>query len=157
MVYTLPFMALMPLYGSLGDGLGKRRLLMLGALIFLTGTLIVFASPSLGWFMVGRAIQGIGTAGFIPLCLAIIAESYAAEERGRMMGTWNSIIPLIGMSVPYFGGLLIDAVSWRAIYPIIFATGVGFAFSHAPQPAPPRQPPTIHTFCAALIGSACFY
>ncbi len=124
MVYTLPFMALMPLYGSLGDGLGKRRLLIFGALIFLLGTALVFVSPSLGWFMVGRAIQGVGTAGFVPLCLAIIAESYAAEERGRMMGTWNSLIPFIGMSVPYFGGLLIDATSWRAIYPIIFGTGV---------------------------------
>src|SRR5690606_25307335 len=97
MIYNLPFMILMPLYGRLGDGLGKRRLLLIGMVIFLVGTLFVLFSPNLTWFMVGRVIQGIGTAGFVPLSLAIIAQWFAPAERGKMMGTWNSIIPLTGL------------------------------------------------------------
>lgn len=127
MIYTLPFMALMPLYGRLGDGLGKRRLLLAGMLIFLCGTMLVFFAPSLRWFMVGRAIQGVGTAGFVPLGIAIIAQWFGPGERGRVMGAWNSVIPLTGLTVPYFGGLLVDAFGWRAIYPPVLIAGV-FAF-----------------------------
>jgi MFS family permease len=124
MIYNLPFMTLMPLYGRLGDGLGKRRLLLGGILIFLAGTALVVSAPSLPWFMVGRVIQGIGTAGFVPLSLAIIAQWFAPAERGKVMGTWNSIIPLSGLIFPYFGGLIVDGLGWRAIYPPIALAGV---------------------------------
>jgi MFS family permease len=124
MIYNLPFMTLMPLYGRLGDGLGKRRLLLGGILIFLVGTALVFSAPTLAWFMTGRVIQGIGTAGFVPLSLAIIAQWFAPAQRGKVMGTWNSIIPLSGLIFPYFGGLLVDGLGWRAIYPPIALAGV---------------------------------
>ncbi|RIK40178.1 MAG: hypothetical protein DCC55_15785 [Chloroflexi bacterium] len=124
MIYTLPFMTLMPLYGRLGDGLGKRRLLLMGLGIFLVGTALVFSSPSLAWFMAGRVIQGIGTAGFVPLGIAIITQWFSPTERGKALGAWNSIIPLSGLVFPYFGGLLVDGLGWRAIYPPIAVMGV---------------------------------
>jgi len=124
MIYTLPFMTLMPLYGRLGDGLGKRRLLLTGLTLFLLGTVVLLLSPTLPWYMVGRAIQGVGTAGFVPLSIAIIAQGFAPHARGKVMGTWNSIIPLSGLVFPYFGGLLVDAFSWRAIYPAIGLVGI---------------------------------
>ncbi len=124
MIYTLPFMTLMPLYGRLGDGLGKRRLLLTGLTLFLVGTVILLLSTNLTWYMIGRAIQGVGTAGFVPLSIAIIAQGFAAHERGKIMGTWNSIIPLSGLVFPYFGGLLVDLFGWRAIYPVIGLVGV---------------------------------
>ena len=124
MIYTLPFMTLMPLYGRLGDGLGKRRLLLTGLALFLVGTVILLLSANLTWYMIGRAIQGVGTAGFVPLSIAIIAQGFATHERGKIMGTWNSIIPLSGLVFPYFGGLLVDLFGWRAIYPVIGVVGV---------------------------------
>ena len=95
MIYSLPFMTLMPFYGRLGDGLGKRRLLSVGILLFLLGTAVLLMAPSLTWYMIGRAIQGVGTAGFVPLSIAIIAQWFAPSERGKIMGTWNSIIRII--------------------------------------------------------------
>jgi MFS family permease len=124
MIYSLPFMTLMPLYGRLGDGLGKRRLLSVGIVLFLLGTAVLLLAPSLTWYMIGRAIQGVGTAGFVPLSIAIIAQWFAPAERGKIMGTWNSIIPLSGLVFPYVGGLLVDAYGWRAIYPGIALVGV---------------------------------
>ena len=124
MTYSLPFMALMPLYGRLGDSLGKRRLLLLGTLIFLAGTVLVATSTTLSWFLFGRLIQGIGTAGFVPLSIAIITQWFAPHERGKMMGIWNSIIPLTGLIFPYFGGLLVEQLGWRAIYPPIALAGL---------------------------------
>ena len=120
MSYTLPFMTLMPLYGRLGDGLGKRRMLIFGTVLFLVGTAITTGATSLAWLMGGRFVQGMGTAGFVPLCLAIISQRFDATERGKIMGIWNSAIPLTGLTVPYVSGLLVDFGGWRAIYPPMF-------------------------------------
>lgn len=124
MIYSLPFMTLMPLYGRLGDELGKRRLLLLGISLFLVGTAILLLAPTLTWYMIGRATQGIGTAGFVPLSIALIAQWFPVNERGKVMGTWNSIVPLSGLIFPYFGGLLVDAFGWRAVYPLIVVVGL---------------------------------
>ncbi len=123
MIYTLPFMTLMPLYGRMGDTLGKRRLLLLGTTIFLAGTVITMTATSLAWLMCGRFVQGMGSAGFVPLSIAIISQRFAPEERGRALGTWNSAIPLTGLTMPYMAGLLVDSLGWRAIYPPILIAG----------------------------------
>jgi EmrB/QacA subfamily drug resistance transporter len=122
-IYTLPFMIFMPLYGRLGDALGKRRLLLAGTAIFLIGTVIVALSPNLGWLMVGRAVQGFGTSSITPLCIAIISQLFPAHEQGRAMGTWNSMMPLTGLIAPFVGGLLVDHLSWRAIFGPILLIG----------------------------------
>lgn len=124
MAYTLPFIALMPLYGRLGDGLGKRRLLLLGTAIFLAGTGLVMSASTLPLLIIGRAVQGAGTAGFVPLSIAIISERFAVNERGRVMGAWNSAVPLTGLSVPYVAGLLVDRWGWWAIFPPLLVAGV---------------------------------
>ena len=54
-VYTLPFMIAMPLYGRLGDELGKRRLFLIGITTFLVGTIVTLSASDLRLFMVGRA------------------------------------------------------------------------------------------------------
>ena len=124
MSYSLPFMALMPLYGRMGDRLGKRLLLLIGTAIFFVGSLLAMTAPSLGMFMAGRFVQGMGAAGFVPLCIALITQRFPAAERGRALGTWNSVVPLAGLMLPYFAGLLVDALSWRAIFPAIALTAV---------------------------------
>lgn len=117
MAYSLPFIALMPLYGRLGDGLGKRRLLLLGLVIFWIGTVMVMTAASLPMLILGGALQGTGTAGFTPLALAIISQRFDPSQRGRVMGVWNSAVPLTGLTVPYMAGLLVDRWGWQAIFP----------------------------------------
>ena len=114
--YTVPFVIFMPAYGRLGDALGKRRLLLIGISIFLLGTVIAGAATNLQWMIAGRVIQGLGTAGFVPLSLAIIAQRFPSHERGAVMGTWNSALPFSGLVGPVLGGLLIDSLGWRVIF-----------------------------------------
>jgi EmrB/QacA subfamily drug resistance transporter len=126
-IYNLPFMMFMPLYGRLGDVLGKRRLLMMGMTIFMVGTILAALANNLTWLMVGRAIQGLGTAGFVPLSLAIIAQRFSPRERGKIMGTWNMAFPFTGIIGPFVGGFLVDYLSWRAIFwPVIFLGPLAF-------------------------------
>ena len=115
-IYSLPFMMFMPLHGRLADAYGKRRVLLAGTLIFMLGTIIAGMANNLGWLMAGRAIQGAGSAGFTPLALAIIAQVFPVEERGKLMGTWNICYPITGLIGPIVGGLLIDSVGWRVIF-----------------------------------------
>ena len=93
--------------------LGKQRLLLFGTLLFMIGTIIVITTGSLAGLMAGRFVQGVGTAGFVPLCIAIITERFPPGERGRVMGAWNSVIPLAGLSLPFVAGLLVEH-SWLA-------------------------------------------
>ncbi len=111
--FSLPFMMFMPLYGRLGDELGKARLLTLGIVIFFCGTLLIWLSNSLALIFVGRLIQGVGSAGITPLSLAIISARFSAETRGNAIGLWNSTAPFTSIFAPTIGGFLTDNYGWR--------------------------------------------
>ncbi len=95
-IFTLPFMILMPVYGRLGGGVDKRRLILAGIFIFSIGTLIALFSTNLTWLMAGRAIQGVGASGFMPLGMSIITTIFQAKERGKVLGSWSSVGPATG-------------------------------------------------------------
>ncbi|MCB0191072.1 MAG: MFS transporter [Anaerolineae bacterium] len=141
-VYTIPFMVSMPLYGRLGDELGKRRLFFVGIAIFMIGTIVVLTANTLSQLMVGRAIQGVGSSGVVPLCMAIISQIFPPAERGRALGTWNSIGPVTGIVGPFIAGLLIDYLSWRTIFgPILVA---GLAGAVVVQGKVPQEQKVVH-------------
>lgn len=120
--YAFPFMVAMPLYGRLGDELGKRRLFLAGILIFLLGTIIVMSAASLQLLILGRIIQGFGASGVVPLCIALISQIFPAAERGNALGTWNSAGPVTAIVAPVLAGMLIDHLNWRVIFgPILLA------------------------------------
>jgi MFS family permease len=121
--YALPLVILMPLYGQLGDGLGKRRLFMLGIGIFLAGTAIIPLSANLWLVMVGRMIQGMGAASVNPLCIAIISERFPPQTRGKALGTWNSAGPIAGLAGPLLGGFFVDLFGWRLPFAVVFVLG----------------------------------
>ena len=114
--YTLPFVIFMPLYGRLGDSLGKRRLFLVGIVIFFIGTLLALLTNQLPMLILGRIIQGIGTAGVNPLCIAMISDLFPAKERGKAFGTWSSTGPAAGMVAPFLGGFLVEQWGWWAIF-----------------------------------------
>ncbi|TVQ38306.1 MAG: MFS transporter [Spirochaetaceae bacterium] len=122
--YTLPFMMFMPLYGRLGDGLGKRRLLLFGIVLFIAGTTMLLFVRSLPLMLLARAVQGIGAAGVNPLAMAIIVQFAPPEQQGKALGTWNSIGPAAAIAGPLIAGAMIDALGWRSI--LIPALLVGF-------------------------------
>lgn len=115
-IFTLPFMFLMPVYGRLSDGVGRRRLILAGILIFCVGTAMTVTATSLGWLMAGRAIQGIGTAGMMPLAMAMISTIFPAKDRGKALGTWSSVGPTTAFVGPLAAGFLVDWQGWRAAF-----------------------------------------
>lgn len=114
--FTLPFMILMPVYGRLSDGVGRRRLILAGIVVCAIGTIMIYTSSNLAMLMAGRAIQGLGLAGMMPLGLAMISAIFPGSERGRAMGTWSSIGPVMGFLSPLMAGFIIDGWGWRMAY-----------------------------------------
>lgn len=129
--FTLPFMVLMPLYGRLSDVVGKRRLLLLGIVIVCVGTVMTIFSQGLGLLIAGRAVQGIGASGLMPLGMAFISAIFAADKRGRALGTWSQVGPIAGFVSPLAAGVVISLWGWRAsfIIPLVVAT-IAFAVVH---------------------------
>ena len=122
--YTLPFIIFMPLYGRIGDSLGKRNLILLGMAIFSAGTLLSFAAESVPLLVLGRAVQGAGVAGIAPLSMAIISERFPRGKRGSALGTWNSVGPVVGIVGPLSAGLMVDYLGWRSIFLPMFLFGI---------------------------------
>ena len=121
--FTLPFMILMPVYGRVSDGLGKRRLLIIGITVFTIGLLIATFSTNLAQLIIGRAVQGFGIAGMIPLSLALITEVFPPEERGKALGWWSTVGPVTGVVGPILAGFIVANWGWRSSFlpPILFA------------------------------------
>jgi len=137
--YELAYLILIPLYGRLADLVGKRRLLVAGLGVFLLGTLMLVVAPGLGLLFVGRIVQGAGTSGIHPLCIAVITDRFAPEERGEALGQWNSWGAIAAMIGPFVGGLLIDSLGWRAAFlPMVAGAVVGLVViwrTIPPEPA----------------------
>jgi EmrB/QacA subfamily drug resistance transporter len=122
--FMLAFTVLMPVYGRLSDGLGPRRLLLIGVALFSAGTAVTALAPNLPWLVAGRAIQGMGAGGIMPLGMALISAIFAPEKRGRALGVWSSVGPTTAFVGPVLAGVLIAAWGWRAAFALPLAAGV---------------------------------
>lgn len=122
--YAMPFMLSMPLYGRLANGLGARRLLLLGLALFILGTVLLMFLDTLPAIFLARAVQGLGAGGVNPLSMAIIMHNAPDAQRGNMLGTWNSIGPIAGMVGPLIGGILIDLYGWRSIFALALGVAI---------------------------------
>lgn len=142
--YSLPFMLFMPLYGRLGDDLGKRRLFLIGIVLFLLGSLLTPVAGNLHLLLIGRIVQGVGAAGVSPLCIALIAQHFPVGTRGKALGTWNSIGPISGIMGPFLAGFIIDYVGWRAIFFPIGLIGA-LSFLTVQRQIPPSHFNVSHT------------
>ncbi len=94
-------------------------------------------------------LQGIGTAGVNPLCIAIITDIFPSSVRGRAMGTWSSTGPATSMIAPLFGGFLIDHWGWHTIFiPGVIASFVALYVvrGRVPKLKPPHQPGFLRHF-----------
>ncbi|MGI8437586.1 MAG: MFS transporter [Chthoniobacterales bacterium] len=114
--YALFLAAFLLAGGSLGDEFGRRRIFVLGIVLFAFASAGCGFALTIGQLIAARAIQGFGAALLVPGSLAIISSSFAAEERGRAIGTWSGFSAITAAIGPVLGGWLIEHVSWRAVF-----------------------------------------
>ena len=104
-----------PLTGRLGDMFGKRRLLVISLGLFAAGSVLSALSHSLGLLIAGRVLQGTG-GGIFPLAFGIIRDEFPAEKVPGSIGLISAILGVGGGVGLVLGGVMVDQVSYHAIF-----------------------------------------
>jgi EmrB/QacA subfamily drug resistance transporter len=114
--YALFLAALILVGGSLGDRYGRKRIFMIGTVIFALSSMWCGIAPNISQLIAGRAIQGIGGALLTPGSLAIIRALFPAERRGQAIGLWSGFSAITSALGPLLGGWLVQNISWRWVF-----------------------------------------
>src|SRR5579884_2421882 len=115
--YLLTSTAVMPLYGKLADLYGRKRILLMGALIFLIGSAACGSAQTMAQLVFFRGLQGLGAGAIQPLVLTILADiSASAKENARLIGGVGVLWGVSSVAGPLLGGLIVDHLSWSWIF-----------------------------------------
>lgn len=128
--------ALILVGGALGDAYGRRRIFALGTAVFVVGTAVAGLSPSVGFLIGARSVQGIGGALLVPGSLAIITATFSGPARGRAIGLWAALTSVASGLGPIAGGWLVERLSWRAVFFLNVPLGLvalAFALARVPE------------------------
>jgi EmrB/QacA subfamily drug resistance transporter len=138
--YLLTLASFILLGGSLGDRHGRRRVFVIGVAVFTVASLLCAIAPNAEMLVAARLIQGVGGALLTPGSLAMIEASFRPGDRARAIGAWSGLGGVATALGPLFGGWLVEAVSWRAIFLINIPLGllvILFANRHVPETRDP--------------------
>jgi EmrB/QacA subfamily drug resistance transporter len=142
--YVLAFACLLLTGGSLGDRFGRKRMFLSGLTVFTGGSLLCAAAQSLPVLVLGRVVQGLGAALFVPTTLAVLTHLFSEpRERARAIGVWAGVSALALPLGPLLGGFLVDGFGWPSVFLINGPVGVAaLAVSYRALPETPvtRRP-----------------
>jgi EmrB/QacA subfamily drug resistance transporter len=114
--YLVAMAAVQPLGGSLGDRYGRRRLFLIGLMLFLAATVVAALSWSIEVLIAARTVQAISGAAAIPNGTALVRSLIPPERRGRAFGNVGAAIAVAAGLGPPIGGILTAALGWRWIF-----------------------------------------
>ena len=122
--YTLVFAALLLVFGSLADRFGRRRMLLIGVVIFSLSSVACAFAPSGEVLILARLVQGVGGAMVLPTTLSLINATFRGRERGIAFAVWGSTIGGMAALGPLLGGWLTTEFSWRWAFGINIPLGI---------------------------------
>ena len=114
--YALFLAALLLVGGSLGDLYGRRRIFLIGVVLFAGASVWCGFAADVRSLIVARGLQGVGGALLVPGSLALISSSFCEEDRGKAIGTWSGFTAITTAVGPVLGGWLIEHLSWRWVF-----------------------------------------
>jgi EmrB/QacA subfamily drug resistance transporter len=123
--YTLTFGGFLLLGGRLADLMGRRKMFMVGLVVFSVASLAGGLAQSEPWLIAARAVQGLGAAIVSPAALSIITTTFAeGSERNRALGVWGAVAGAGGAAGVLLGGVLTSGLSWRWVLFVNVPIGV---------------------------------
>lgn len=114
--YVLASTCMMPIYGKLGDLIGRKPLFIAALVLFTVGSIICGIGDSMFTLIAGRAVQGLGGGGLMILSQAIIADVVPVRQRGKYMGVMGAVFAVSMIVGPLLGGWFTEVAGWRYIF-----------------------------------------
>jgi len=125
--YTLVFGALLIPAGRLADRIGRRRVFLIGVVVFTIGSMACGLAPSLGLLIAAETLEAVGAALLIPASLALLLHSFDASRIPVVVAIWGAISASAGAAGPPLGAFLVGHLSWRWAFFINLPVGI-FSF-----------------------------
>ncbi len=128
--YLLTSTATILIAGKLGDMFGRKTILLSGVFIFLIGSALSGASPSMFWLVMFRGLQGIGAGALQSNAFAIIAELFPdSAKRARWQGFIAAAFGLSSVIGPTLGGYITDNLAWNWVFYVNLPVGLVAIFA----------------------------
>jgi EmrB/QacA subfamily drug resistance transporter len=157
--YALTLAAFLLTAGSLADGVGRRRVFVLGMGVFTVASVLCGLATSPLMLNLARALQGVGGAFMFATALALLASAYQGRDRGTALGVWGATTGAAVAVGPLVGGVLVEALGWEAIFFVNVPIGIGAIAMTLARVEESRDPahggvdwPGTITFSAALFA-----
>ncbi|MEW1641874.1 MFS transporter [Streptomyces sp. NPDC091219] len=161
--YTLVLASLLMLAGSTADRIGRKRVFVVGLVVFSLGSLLCSVAPDLDSLIWFRMIQAVGGSMLNPVAMSIITNTFTEpRERARAIGVWGAVVGISMAAGPLIGGLLVDSVGWRSIFWINLPVGLAallLTLKFIPESRAPkarRPDPVGQLLVIALFGSLTY-
>ncbi|MDQ2849586.1 MFS transporter [Dermatophilaceae bacterium Sec6.4] len=122
--YALTLASLLLTAGSLSDIFGRRKLYIIGLVIFTIASTLCGVAQDTLLLELSRGLQGVGGAIMFTVSLALLASSFQGKDRGTAFGIWGSITGVAVAVGPVVGGVLVSSLSWRWIFFVNIPIGI---------------------------------
>lgn len=153
LAYLLTLTSLVVMLGRLADMVGRSAMYTAGFLVFIVGSALSGAAPTLAFLIGARILQAVGAAMLQANSVAIITSSVPARDRAKAIG-YQGAAQAIGLSIgPSVGGFLISALGWRSIFYVNVPVGLAgtvLGLLTLPRDGEPRMQPFDYTGSALL-------
>jgi DHA2 family multidrug resistance protein len=123
--YILANAVFVPIWGKLGDTVGRKKIYMIGFSIFILGSALAGFAWNLSSMIAFRIIQAIAGSADYPTAMAILAVTFKqGKERAQALGLWSTSFAAAAVFGPLIGGPLIDTFGWRSVFLINIPVGI---------------------------------
>ena len=111
--YLVAATIMMPIYGKVGDVVGRREIFLFALGAFVVGSVIGGLAQDMSWLITGRAVQVIVGGGLMILSQSIIADVVPVLQRAKYMGVMGAVFGLSSVIGPLLGGWFTEGIGWR--------------------------------------------
>lgn len=122
--YLVAQVAVMALFGKLGDIHGRRRMFAIAISIFLLASVLCGGAQSMTMLVVFRMVQGVGAGGITGIAMALVADLVPGDRLGRYLGYTGLVFAGTSVIGPFVGGFFVDHFSWRFAFFVNVPSGL---------------------------------